>query len=169
MSKKSESQRAKAQGTDANQAEADRLIYSVEIDAPPDDVWGAITDPSRTRQYFYATAVRSDWLVGSRISYELPDGSEAISGLILEYDPPRRFAMTARFHFDRAAWGEGESRIAWEVSAGKSGTVLRIVHDRLRKSPVTLRIVRNGWVPICEGLTNHLVPSAAPRVTWEVE
>ena len=83
-----------------------RLLYQIDLDVPPDEVWHAITDPEWTRRFFHDTAVHTTWRVGAPISYDLPDGTPAIAGRVVEYSPPRRFVMTARFLFDDRATAE---------------------------------------------------------------
>jgi uncharacterized protein YndB with AHSA1/START domain len=142
----------------------DKLAVTLETEAPTDEVWRAITEPSRTRQYFYDMALHSNWQPASPISYDLPDGTAVISGRLLEFDPPRRFAMTALFRFDPRARGEGESRITWELAPHGSSTLVTFVHDRIRNRPVTRRIVRTGWPAVIDGLSAYLVPYAVSRI-----
>jgi uncharacterized protein YndB with AHSA1/START domain len=139
-----------------------RLLCRIDIDAPPDEVWRAITDPHWTRRYFHDTAVHTTWKVGAPISYDLPDGTPAIAGRVVEYSPPRRFAMTARFLFDDAAIAEPESLVTWEVMPHGGGARLTLLHDRVPAHTITL--VRGGWPGILEGLHRVLRPGAEPEV-----
>ena len=139
-----------------------RLLYEIAIDAPPDEVWQAITDPVWTRRYFHDTALHTTWAVGSPISYDLPDGTPAIAGRVLEYSPPRRFVMSARFLFDDEAIAEVESRVTWEVAPDGRGSRVTLVHDRVPAH--TISLVRNGWPGILEDLHRTLRPGAEPRV-----
>lgn len=139
-----------------------RLLYQIDIDALPDEVWRAITDPQWTRRYFHDTAVHTTWAVGAPISYDLPDGTPAIAGRIVEYSPPHRFVMTARFLFDDEAVAEPESLVTWEVSPQRGGTRLTLLHDRVPAHTITL--VRGGWPGILEDLHRTLRPGAKPNV-----
>jgi uncharacterized protein YndB with AHSA1/START domain len=139
-----------------------RLIYRIDIGAPPGEVWRAITDPEWTRRFFHDTAVHTSWKVGSSISYDLPDGTPAIAGRVVEYSPPHRFVMTARFLFDEAAVAEPESLITWEVVSRGSGSRLTLLHDRV--SAHTLTLVRHGWPGILEDLHRTLRPGPEPKV-----
>ena len=40
------------------------------INAPPDKVWNALTDPEKIKQYMFGTTVTSDWKEGSKIFWE---------------------------------------------------------------------------------------------------
>jgi uncharacterized protein YndB with AHSA1/START domain len=139
-----------------------RLLYQIDLDVPPDEVWHAITDPEWTRRFFHDTAVHTTWRVGAPISYDLPDGTPAIAGRVIEYLPPRRFVMTARFLFDERAAAEPESLVTWEVAPRGRGTRLTLLHDRVPAHTITL--VRGGWPGILEHLHRTLRPGAKPRV-----
>lgn len=45
------------------------LKKTITIDAPPSEVWKALTDPEVVKQYFFNTDVESDWKQGSSITY----------------------------------------------------------------------------------------------------
>ncbi len=139
-----------------------RLLYEIEIDAPPAEVWRAITDPDWTRRFFHETAVHTTWKVGAPISYDLPDGTPAIAGRVVEYSPPARFVMTARFLFDDEAIAEPESLVTWEVTPDGRGTRLTLLHDRVPRH--TISLVRGGWPGILEDLHRTLRPGGKPRV-----
>jgi uncharacterized protein YndB with AHSA1/START domain len=139
-----------------------RLLYQIDLDVPPDEVWHAITDPEWTRRFFHDTAVHTTWRVGAPISYDLPDGTPAIAGRVVEYSPPRRFVMTARFLFDERATAEPESLVTWEVVPRGRGTRLTLLHDQVPAHTITL--VRGGWPGILEDLHRTLRPGAQPRV-----
>jgi uncharacterized protein YndB with AHSA1/START domain len=141
---------------------AGRLLYQIEIDAPPGEVWRAITDPEWTRRFFHDTAVHTTWVPGAPISYDLPDGTPAIVGRVVEYTPPRRFIMTATFLFDEEATAETESLVTWEVTPAGAGTLLTLLHDRVPLR--TISLVRGGWPGILEDLHRALRPGALPTV-----
>jgi uncharacterized protein YndB with AHSA1/START domain len=101
-------------------------IYSIFIDAEPDDVWRAITDGDVTVQYYYGTRVSSDWEPGSHIRYDYPDGSPAADGEVLSIDPPKRLEMTFRALWDPELAEEGHVRQVWELEAEDGTTKLTV-------------------------------------------
>ena len=42
---------------------------SVIINATPEKIWKALTDPETIKQYFFGTNVKTDWKAGSPITY----------------------------------------------------------------------------------------------------
>jgi uncharacterized protein YndB with AHSA1/START domain len=142
---------------------SDRLLYRIEIHATPDRVWQAITDPEWTRKYFHETSIRSSWKIGSPVYYDMPDGSLASEGTLLEYDPPHRLVMTMRFTFDETLGKEPPSRVTYELEPRGDTTVLTLIHDQI--PPYTREMVKDGWIGIIEGLARVLAPDDEPAVS----
>ncbi len=68
----------------------------VDIDALPDDVWFALTDPAAIRRYMFGTTVASDWRVGSPITWtgEYEGRPYEDHGEVLEASPGRLLRYT---------------------------------------------------------------------------
>ena len=64
-----------------------RHVYQIHIRATAEEVWQALTDPAFTRQYFHRTAIESTFTPGGPWRMTLPDGEEAVHGVIEEADP----------------------------------------------------------------------------------
>ncbi len=141
----------------------DKLVYRIDIRATPQQVWQAITDPEWTRRYFHETSIRSTWQVGAPVYYDMPDGSLASEGTVVEYDPPRRLSLTMRFTFDEKLAAEPPSRVTYELEPKGDITVLTLVHDQVPK--YTSEMVKDGWIGVIEGLARVLVPDQVPAVT----
>ena len=127
-------------------------VYEVYIAATPEQVWAAITQPELTRQYYYGTAVESDWTPGSSLVYRNPDGSEAIQCEVVEADPPRRMVQT--FSFPET--GDPPSRVTWTIEPRGAASLLVLTHDEFASETSTYRSVQHGWVPILSGLKTLL-------------
>jgi uncharacterized protein YndB with AHSA1/START domain len=71
-----------------------QVSRQVTIDATPEAVWGALTDPQQLAAWFDAdTAI--DPRPGGAVRFRWPDGTER-RGLVIELDPPRRLAFRWR-------------------------------------------------------------------------
>ena len=75
---------------------APRHIFETYIRATPEVIWQAITDPDFTQRYFHRTAIHSSFAAGAAVRYVLPDGEDAVVGVIEEVEPPHRLVMTWR-------------------------------------------------------------------------
>jgi uncharacterized protein YndB with AHSA1/START domain len=136
---------------------AAKHVFEVYLRATPDRVWRAITDPSETRRYFYGTAVESTWQEGASIVHRDTDGTEALRGTILEYDPPRRLVTTwtSPPSPDTVAW---PTRVSWELVPTEDGraTKLTVVHSELEPGSQLYERVHHGWSLILSGLKTWL-------------
>ena len=64
----------------------------IELDAPPDEVWRALTDPDELEQWF-ANDVDLDPREGGEGTFRWDDGEER-HAVVEEVEPERRFAFT---------------------------------------------------------------------------
>ena len=143
-------------------AEAPRHVYEVYIRATPEEVWRALTDSELTRRYYYDNSVESDWTPGSRLVYRNPDGTEAITGEILEADAPRRLVHTFFF----PGTNESPSRCTWTIEPRGAATLLTLTHDDFDGETSTYRSVAHGWVPILSGLKTLLETGDALEISY---
>ena len=72
------------------------FVYVTYIETTPEKLWQALTDGDFTERYWFGTALRSDWKVGSSFELVRGDGTITDAGKILESDPPRRLAYSFR-------------------------------------------------------------------------
>jgi uncharacterized protein YndB with AHSA1/START domain len=133
-------------------------VYAIDIKAPPERVWRAITDGDDTLRYYYGTRVRSTWEVGAPISYDYDDGSPAAAdGIVLEVEPGRRVVMAFTPRWDPEIAAEGPIRMTWEVEAGVDGGPTRLtVTSALVPGSRADAEFRGGIVHIVSGLKTFL-------------
>src|SRR3954454_22108192 len=70
--------------------------HGIEIPAPRDRVWEALTTPDEISQWFFGVDTHSDWKVGSSIVHrgEYQGRPYEDTGEILELDAPKRLLHT---------------------------------------------------------------------------
>ena len=141
-------------------------VYEVYIQASPEQIWQAITDPAVTRRYYHGTTVDSTWQPGSSLTYTNPDGSVAIDATVVEVDPPHRLVQT--FHFTEAPGDpvERASRVTWEIKPMGAASLLTLVHDDFDGETETYRSVEHGWVPVLSGLKTLLETGSALEISY---
>ena len=134
-----------------------RHQYEVYIRATPEEVFGALTDPAFTRQYFHGTTWDRPPVQGEAYSTTTTDGRPAVDGVVEVHEPPHRLVLTWHTLYDAAMAAEPVSRVEWQVDAAGEGlTRLRLVHGDLAQSPLTWDSVRHGWVWVLDGLKTLL-------------
>lgn len=127
-------------------------VYTIYINADPERVWRAITDGDETAQYYYGTRVSSDWTVGSRVSYDNPDGTVAADGEVLVFEPTSRLEMTFLAHWDPEVEAEGPIRHLWELESADGATKLTVTSRGLKKGSKNAESFGSGIIWIVSGL-----------------
>ena len=119
----------------------------------PAELWHAITDPERTRQFWYGALNHSDWTPGAAWTSDAEDGSSYLDGEIVEVQESRRLVHT--FHVSEGdASVETPSTVTWEITPMGDACRLALVHEGL--GPATLEYVTGGWELILSGLKTLL-------------
>jgi len=104
----------------------------VDVDAGQDAVWAALTDPDRISNWMMGAQVRTDWRVGSPITWtgEMDGRSYEDKGEVLEVDEPNRLSMT---HYSPLMGAADEPdnyhTVVYELSGGDGPTTVRLTQD----------------------------------------
>lgn len=109
-------------------------VYSIYINAPAERIWEAITTSELTEQWGYGGGVEYDLRPGGAYRNlttpqmkEMGMGDVAVSGTVVEADPPTRLVLTWN-----PAWQpeSEETRLTWELTEYPSGlTWVVLTHD----------------------------------------
>ena len=127
---------------------------SVRVDAAPEVVWRALTEPELVKEYFFGTTLETDWAVGSPIVYrgEWEGKAYQDKGVVLEADRPRRLVST----YFSAMGGlpdvpENYQTATYELSPEGSGTRLTVTQDNNRDDEAAEHSSAN-WSAVLDGL-----------------
>jgi uncharacterized protein YndB with AHSA1/START domain len=133
--------------------EATTQVYQLYINATPERLWDAITNPQIVAKFFHGAQVESTYEIGSKLRSLSPDGSQLWGdNTILECEPPRLLVHTWLSLYDPTLAAEPESRVTWQIEAQPGGqSRLTLTHDRLEDSPATAASVK-GWSYIVSSL-----------------
>jgi uncharacterized protein YndB with AHSA1/START domain len=103
-----------------------------EIDAPPGEVWRALTDRELIKQYMFGSEVTTDWKPGSPITWqgEFEGRAYEDKGEIISFEPGRLLEVT---HFspltgqdDRP---ENYHRVRYDLQPTDAGTRVQLTQD----------------------------------------
>lgn len=141
-------------GTDS--PDRPRYVSQIFIRATPAEVWRAITESEFTLRYYYGSTVESDWQIGKPYRYAI-GGNEAIVGVILEADPPRRLVQTFDARWDDDVRPDAPSRLTWEIEEVMPGvSKVTTIHDEFPSRTATFEQVAGGMPFILSGLKSLL-------------
>jgi len=144
----------------------DVVVAEVDIAAPIERVFQAITDPSELarwwghdqmyRSHFWKLDLQpqTEW----RCDGKMADGKPFhVSGTVLEVDPPRLLVYTWK-----PSWEDlPDSVVRWELSQSGPQTHLRIHHSGFGGHK--MEGYADGWTRIMGWLGEHLQPSATKQ------
>ena len=145
----------------------DAVVTEIEIAAPPERVFQALTDPAQLMLWWVATPKGALWEMDARLGgkwrYELIVPSEKIAvngvrnvklhGEITEFDPPRVLAYTWLGNWHEHP--ERPSMARCELSATPAGTRVKVTHSGLANEPIVRKNYAGGWPGVLEKLRNH--------------
>lgn len=123
---------------------------------PPEEVWLALTDPTRVSEYHLAPLRILEPRKGGRIIYG-PEGNDMIVGEVTEFTPGRCLEHTFRFmpgHMGTA--NDPETLVRYDIAAGPEGTKLTLTHSGFPEENQTYANISGGWPYILEGLGKYL-------------
>jgi uncharacterized protein YndB with AHSA1/START domain len=126
----------------------------IVIAGSPAQVWSALTEPAKIKQYFFGTTVETDWQVGSPIvwtgDYEGKPYED--KGEILEFDVEHRLQMT---HFSPLTGQEDRPEnyhtVTYHLHAQGDKTELSLSQDHNASEDEADR-AKGTWAMVLDGL-----------------
>ena len=127
---------------------------SITINAPANQVWDALTDPEKTKEYFFKCRVFSDWKVGSPIVFKgkmfwiIPI---EMKGIITKIEPSKLLQYTLSNKSDDS---KTTSTVTDELTEENGVTTVNITDDVGQGDGAEKRYNRSvkGWDKILNGL-----------------
>jgi uncharacterized protein YndB with AHSA1/START domain len=139
----------------------DSVVAEIEIAAPPERVFDAITKSDQLiRWWISPTCETRTWNIdprpGGRWHFKTGKSTQIINGVdtyeahgeILEFSPPRMLVYTWV-----ANWNDDPLQttvVSWELVPSKNGTHLKVTHSGLAKLPVAREDYSGGWVGVLQ-------------------
>ena len=126
----------------------------VEVSAPPERVWEALTDPAQIAAYMQGSKVTTSWEVGAPITWDGEYDGRAYQdkGEVLTYDPPHVLSVT---HYSPMMGQPDEPEnyhtLVYTLTADGDGTHLELTQDGNDSAEQAEQFSQN-WQGMLEGL-----------------
>ena len=130
-------------------------INKVTIDAPQADVWDALTNPAKVKEYLHGTEMSTDWKEGSPIYWrgEWKGKPYEDKGKVLEVKPQRLLKYT---HWSPLGGSEDKPEnyhtVIYELAGDDGKTTLTLRQDNNPSQEEAEKMAKNNWAPVLEGL-----------------
>ena len=144
------------------------IVYTIYIAATPEQVWKALTTAEFSRKYFSGFAIDADLKVGGAFIARAPDGSEHISGEVIECDPLKRLTVTWNVNWPALVEKLGPTLVTYEIEQAGDTVKLTMLqsHDRDISDDI-LSGGRAGWPAILSSLKSLLETGNVPAIQME--
>ena len=130
----------------------------VEVNAPAEKVWRALTDPAALKQFMFGSTIASSWKVGSPITFrgEWQGRAYEDKGVIQEFIPNKKLAYT---HYSplmgKPDTPENYHTVTISLTPAGSKTRVRIEQDNNETEEARQHSAKN-WTMMLEGLKKYL-------------
>jgi len=144
-------------------ADNDAVVTEIQIAAPPERVFRALTDERELTRWFNNPSCpikfwQMDARAGGQYSYATQKGSVVVNGVsefechgeILEFDPPRLLVYTwyGNWHENKTL----RTVVRWELSPAAAGTHVKVTHSGLTQEAAARKDYSGGWPGVLESL-----------------
>ena len=130
-------------------------INRVTIDAPKAQVWDALTNPAKVKQYLHGTEMSTDWREGSPIFWrgEWKGQQYEDKGKVLEVKAQRLIRYT---HWSPLGGSEDKPEnyhtVTYELAGDDPKTILTLTQDNNPTKEEAEKMARDNWGPVLQGL-----------------
>jgi uncharacterized protein YndB with AHSA1/START domain len=145
--------------TTAITPDLDAVVSEIQIAAPPERVFQALTKSDELSRWFSSpNCPVKQWTMDARLGghyhYATEKGTVVVneisefecSGEILEYDPPRLLAYTWV-----ANWHDQSNQatvVRWQLTPQAGGTHVKVTHSGLATLPIARKDYSGGWTGV---------------------
>ena len=142
-----------------------KTVYVIYIAATPEKVWQALTSSEFTQKYFWDRSIELEPRLGGRFALKMPDGTENVSGKVIAWDPPRKFAVTWHVEWPTEFSKLPECHVTYEIAPAGDAVRLTMTESHSWNVPeAILSGGRSGWPAILSGLKSLLETGHVPAI-----
>ncbi|HTY92893.1 MAG TPA: SRPBCC family protein [Steroidobacteraceae bacterium] len=150
-----------------SEAPRSTFVYVTYIRTSAQKLWSALTSPEFNRQYWFGMHIDSEWSPGAAWTLRFTDGGVADSGEVLEFDPPRRLALSWRHEFWPELKADGPARCTFDLEPDGEVVKLTVTHTSMQADSKLIAKVSGGWPKILSNLKS-LLETGQPVATGKL-
>ena len=130
-------------------------IKTVTIHATRAEVWSALTNPEKVKQYMHGTEMSTDWKEGSPISWkgEWKGRSYEDKGTVLAVEPQKLLKYT---HWSPMGGSEDKPEnyhtVTYKLDGEDGTTKLTLTQDNNATKEEAEKMANANWGPVLQGL-----------------
>jgi uncharacterized protein YndB with AHSA1/START domain len=130
-------------------------ITRVTIDAPKAEVWDALTNPAKVKQYLHGTEMSTDWREGGPIFWrgEWKGKPYEDKGKVLEVKAQRLIKYT---HWSPLGGSEDKPEnyhtVTYELAGDDGKTTLTLTQDNNPTREAAEKMAKDNWGPVLQSL-----------------
>jgi uncharacterized protein YndB with AHSA1/START domain len=130
-------------------------VKKVTISATRRDVWNALTNPEKVKQYMHGTEMSTDWKEGSPIIWkgEWKGQSYVDKGTVLAVEPQKLLRYT---HWSPMGGSEDKPEnyhtVTYELAGEDGKTTLTLTQDNNATQEEADKMASDNWGPVLNGL-----------------
>ena len=144
------------------------VVYTIYIASTPEKIWETLTTAEFSRQYFSQFGVEIDLKIGGQFRVRAPDGSDHITGEVVECDPPRRLTVTWDVNWPGLVEKLGSTLVTYDIE--QAGGSVRLTMTQANDRPLDDDILsggRAGWPAILSNLKSLLETGTTMSIKME--
>jgi uncharacterized protein YndB with AHSA1/START domain/DNA-binding transcriptional ArsR family regulator len=131
-------------------------VYVTIIKTTPQKLWAALTDGAITPAYYYGGKFEGTLKAGSEYRYLGADGSNFVSGKIIEANAPTKLVATFKGEWMPGMELDAPTRVTYEIKQQGDCCRLTLTHDEFEGETATYQNTGGGWPGILAGLKTLL-------------
>jgi uncharacterized protein YndB with AHSA1/START domain len=142
-------------------------VYVTYIDATPEKVWEALTQPKFTKQFFFGRSVELECKPGGAFVLRMDDGRIDTQGKVIVCDPPRLLSVTWHVELLEEFRKLPPAIVTFKLEP--AGSVVRLTLIQQHDESIEERFLeggRTGWPIIMSGLKTLLETGRALQVPF---
>ena len=131
---------------------ADTVTVQRTIDAPPSEVWAALTEPDQIKRYFFGSEIETDWQPGSPIVWrgEYEGRKYEDKGEVKDVEEERSLSFT---HYSKMSGKpdkpENYATVTYDLQGKGDKTDLKVTQTNCSGQEAQMR---KNWETVLDGL-----------------